>query len=414
MSMDAPTTDLSLFMHAPPEHVAHVINAACLYVGLRRLGVTARWITMNPRDSAPTLYPREGLSRLGLEEFVPECNTEVINCAGWVQDEFRPEVSAIRRLIDRTQMRQLFLHYYPPLWGPVVEACRADGIRVGLHVQVFSRSPNDPPFFAKIEGALDAVRNADYITVSQESDVDLVCRLSSKNRSDIAVLPKSVPPCALARAREKTFSARDNGALHDIFSTQIPTVTYLGRLERFKNIDWFLKHCMPHLNERADEFRLLIVGRGTLQNEVVALARSFKNVRVVLQQLRYDQGLRLLSESDLVLFPSGYDYSPRLPLEAILLGKPVLMGQFAFNLRYHNAASYLVDSAGTARAVLEYSRLRIEYGVPDIEQAVGAIRCFLDTTHETTGDRSIDPTFARESDPMFGASRLLSVMRGNV
>lgn len=413
MSLNVSSDGLTLFMHTPPEHTAHIVNAACLFSGLQRLGVSAQWITMNPRNPAHLLNPSLGLAGLGLDEFADECNVEVLNCAPWVSDEFSPEPAAIRRLLSKTRTRVLYMHYYPPFWGPVVDACRDEGIRVGLHVQCFDRRPNDRPFFLEYAGALDGLRKADFLTVSQPSDVCGVCELAFKSPDHVAVVPKSVPPRALELAREAVGGDPALSTGHAVLPSCIPTITYVGRLERFKSIDWFLEQCLPQLADRADEFNVLIVGRGTAQNDVAALADRFDNVRLSMEQVRYDEALRIVAQSDLLLFPSGFDYSPRLPLEAMLLGTPVVMGRFAFSQRFHGDASWLVEMAGTASDVLDYTGLEVEYGLLNPGQMVDAIRQFLDQYRRGDPRPRVPALLDSESQPTFGASRLLSIATRN-
>jgi glycosyltransferase involved in cell wall biosynthesis len=393
---------LTLFTHVSPEHVAHVINAACLYSGLLEVGIRPRWVTMNPRNQVPELHPSAGLKALGLEELSKQCVTKVANCAPWVKDEFSPQINDIDRLLAGTDTRCLYMHYYPPFWGPVVKWCKRNGVRVGLHMQNFARDIGDIPFFAKYQGALAAVREADFLTVSQLTDVPAACDVAGKTVNEIAILPKAVPPEALA------------SAVQGLRTTGTIKMTYVGRLERFKNIGWFLQHCLPRLSGRMHEFQIHIVGWGTVQNEVLSLAAKFPNVRVTIGQLPYPDVLRLLAASDLVLFPSGYDYSPRLPLEAILVGTPVLLGRCEFSRRYQDVAGCLVRRGGSASDVLEYSGQTIEYAIPDIDDTVKAVQDFLD--HPFRLDVAIPAIdrLAYESTPRFGASTLAGIIATSV
>lgn len=368
---------------------------------------------MNPRNPTPTLNPSIGLAAFGLSEFADECDVEVTNCAPWVSDEFHPEPSDIQRLLSKTQTRMLYLHYYPPFWEPVVDACHAEGIRVGLHVQCFDRGQGDSPFFLDYPGALDGLRKADYLTVSQSSDIERTCQLAQKSPGQVAVMPKSVPPRALSLARKAIGTNRARPLGHPAISHSVPTISYVGRLERFKSIGWFLDQCLPQLTDRADEFEVLIVGRGNDQDEVAASASRFSNVRLVMEQVQYDKALQIVAQSDLLLFPSGYDYSPRLPLEAILLGTPVVMGRFEFSRRFHSAASWLIDPVGSARDVLDYSGLNVEYGLLSAEHMVNAIRQFLDQHRRGERRPEVPPLLDLESQPTFAASCLLSIVTTN-
>jgi len=399
---------LALFMHAPPEHIAHVINAMCLFSGLKNQRVDCTWITMNPRNPVSPLNPSIELDKLGLTEFADSCNVSVRNCIGHVDDESSPKEEAIEWLFSGFDASTLFLHYYPPFWNPVVQVCKRRGIRVGFHVQSFSRRANDEPYYHLYPGTLQAIRDADFLTVSQQADIEQVIRTSGKSISDISVLPKSVPPLALQRATEDTDIPPEIEGILSALSPDLRTMLYVGRLERFKNIHWFLNSCMPRLENRLNEFQVLIVGRGSIEEEILIQARQFSNVRVVLKQLPYDLGLRLISLSDIILFPSGYDYSPRLPLEAILLGRPVLLGNFFFNRRYFDAAKYVVNGATFGHDVLEYSGESIEYGIPDSSEVVDALCSFLDNPRSNIDTQAMR-LLARESTPLFGAKLLLEV-----
>lgn len=392
-------------MHAPPEHVAHVINSVCLFSGLKNNNITPEWITMNPRNPINELYPSNELSKLGLEEFENDCRCRVINWAPKIQNEFTPNKDEVRKFISTLNTKVLYMHYYPPFWEPVVNACLLEGIKVGLHVQSFDRSSGDKPFFEEEQGAINAIRKADFLTVSQERDLESVSKLAHKDYDKIAILPKSVPQIALKNAFKTPISDQ---RISDILKSNIPTLTYIGRVEKFKNISWFIEKCLPNLKKYDSKFNVLIIGNGSDLNVVSNLAKQHRNVFVIPERVSYTQGLAILAKTDLLLFFSGFDYSPRIPLEAILLNVPVIMGKFMFNKRYFEASTYLIDKAHSDTDILEYSEKVISFGIPDVNQTISALERFI---NNYTPDNKLNAPYIlqQESKPEFGAARLLDV-----
>lgn len=403
MAVESKCFDITLMMHTPPEHIAHIINSSCLYSGLNSKGAIVNWITMNPRNLADNIYPFELLANIGLDNLIENNNLKVKNLARYINNEFQPQFDEIYSFLSTIKTKVLYLHYYPPFWEPMVLACKEKGIRVGLHVQNFDRESKDQPFFSDIKGAVNAIQKADFLTVSQQRDIAPTMSLARKAPHQINVLPKSVPPIPLQNAK---LANKLNQDFIDIFSNDILTFLYLGRLEEFKNITWFLKHCLPSLENRKKEFQILIVGCGSAQKEINLLAGKYDNVHVFNNQVTYDESLQLVSLSDLFLFFSGFDYSPRIPLEAILLGIPIIIGRFEFNTRYFSYANMLVDMERKNTCTLEYSGQNVEYGIPNKEQTIAFLLGFLDSA-KNSKPTIIPASLLLESSPSFGATKLL-------
>lgn len=398
--------DLGLFIHAPPEHRAHVINAASLNAGLRALGVMPRWVTMNPRNTSPALNPWDHLREAGLAELAEVCPEEVVNCAEHIVDQWRPTVEELELVTALAGMRAVYVHYYPPFWAPLVELFRREGTCVALHVQLFHQSPAREFQFDFAAGARDAVLSADRVMVSQEADVSVLEEKLGIERARIHILPKSVPPRALERARAVRRGEIKSkcDALFAASRGNVARLLYLGRLEPIKNIAYFLEKCMPALEKRTKDFEVLVVGTGRDEKRVIEAARGLRNVTVIIASLPYEDVLALIGLADLAVFPSGFDYAPRFPLEALLLGVPCVLGGFHFNQRYWPHA-IVVPPAGESTTRLEYSGQTVVYGIPDAEALAAAIDRFIDTG--AADHRAQLTALDRESHPVHAARVLL-------
>ena len=370
-------------MHAPPEHTAHMVNSSLLYHGLSLvLAEKPVWLTMNPRDLRPILNPQPHLERFGLGGLAHAAAVSVHNCAPLVSDQFSPKLEELRAFVLGHEPSGVYLHYYLPFWYPVVAICREHNIPVGLHVPVFyhrggSRRHEVPMHVEKDPLAIEAARGADFITVSQDADVAVVASRLRIPPSRVHVLPKGIPRDAWTDASRR-FDRRFATRLEPGLREDQPLLTYIGRFEKIKNISWFLAECMPLLARWESRFQVLLSGWGSEMSRVRGLASGFPNVAIVEGVLSYSETLRLLGSCDGVIFPSGYDFAPRLPLEALSLQKPVVLGDFNFNHLYRPYA-ISVPRAGEDTAVLEYSNERVVYGRPDAGAMARAIAELIDS-----------------------------------
>jgi glycosyltransferase involved in cell wall biosynthesis len=355
-----------------------MVDSALLFHGLTAsLGSAPHWLTMNPRNPEPVIYPEVPLKEFGLWELAESCAVAIPNCAPLVSDEFSPDPNVLFQFLATHCPSALYLHYYVPFWYPMMVACRRLGAPFGLHVQVFyhrgDRSRPQLPFhFERDSQAVTAVKDADFLTVSQQDDASLLSEHMHVDPSRIHVLPKGVPRETWLEAATQSDREALRSRMPEV-RADLPVFLYVGRFEETKNITWFLTNVMPLLDDQADEFHLLLIGWGSQINVVKRLAGRLGNVTAIEDRLDYRSALRLVADSDVVLFPSGYDFAPRLPLEAILLRRHLILGDFNFNSVYRGYAT-MVRPQREENATLEYSGELVTYGVPDAVEMANACR----------------------------------------
>lgn len=96
-----------------------------------------------------------------------------------------------------------------------------------------------------------------------------------------------------------------------------------GRLERQKGIDWLLK-LAPDLLETLADHDLLVMGKGPLQRDLERQVRASGSAgRIVLLGWRSDAAA-VIAACDLLLVASRWEGLPRVVLEAMALGRPVV------------------------------------------------------------------------------------------
>jgi glycosyltransferase involved in cell wall biosynthesis len=103
-------------------------------------------------------------------------------------------------------------------------------------------------------------------------------------------------------------------------------VTFVGRLDRQKRIDWLLREASGWLTS-APQHDLLLVGDGPDREALVALARSLGLAeRVCFMGWRSDVAA-IFAASDLLVLPSAWEGMPNVLLEAMASGLPVVATQ---------------------------------------------------------------------------------------
>lgn len=101
-----------------------------------------------------------------------------------------------------------------------------------------------------------------------------------------------------------------------------PVVGYIGGLERAKGVTELLQ-AIRMLNEQGREIRYVIVGSGTLEDDVARFASQWRNVRF--ESLVPTSKLpTILNEIRLLVLPSVSEGLPNVILEAMACGTPVM------------------------------------------------------------------------------------------
>jgi glycogen synthase len=119
---------------------------------------------------------------------------------------------------------------------------------------------------------------------------------------------------------------------------------YVGRLEKNKGA-----HLLPEIMRKSKvPIPIVIVGEGSLQNQLIRKFQKRGNVASFLGYQEYPEMLSVLKQSEFVLFPSTWaEPLGRVLLEAAMAGKPVIAFQHPgghHEIVYNNVNSLLVKS----------------------------------------------------------------------
>lgn len=110
--------------------------------------------------------------------------------------------------------------------------------------------------------------------------------------------------------------------------SQQPRILSIGRLERYKGHHRLIE-AMPHLLERRPNASALILGSGPMEHELTSLAKRLGVAdRVSIRHIPGTDRVGLAAEiaaADLVVMLSDYESHPVAVMEALTLGRPVLV-----------------------------------------------------------------------------------------
>ncbi len=124
---------------------------------------------------------------------------------------------------------------------------------------------------------------------------------------------------------EWTTTADDVAAARAAYAGDGPMVLYAGRLEWEKGVQTLVE-AVPRLRRRFPGLRLVVVGRGSQQEALEALARRLRVSRSVLfTGWLTEAGLRAVAAAaDVAVVPSVYEPFGLVALEAAALGTPLV------------------------------------------------------------------------------------------
>lgn len=103
---------------------------------------------------------------------------------------------------------------------------------------------------------------------------------------------------------------------------------FLGRLTAVKGVDRLLM-AMPHILQRFPNTKLVVIGKGDLQDELLCLSENLgirDKVAFDFRMMPEDERIRVYAASDIAIFPSIYEPFGIVALEAMAMEKPVVVG----------------------------------------------------------------------------------------
>ncbi len=146
-----------------------------------------------------------------------------------------------------------------------------------------------------------------------ESRIEVIWNGVDEKKYDLARLS----PEGIAAFRER------NG-----LSQADSVIMFTGRLTPVKGIDTLLK-AMPAILKKVPGAKMIVLGKGELEEDMKSLAKGLgveKNVWFINRWVGEDERIMLYASSDVVCAPSRYEPFGIVPLEAMALGKPVVVG----------------------------------------------------------------------------------------
>ena len=174
------------------------------------------------------------------------------------------------------------------------------------------------------EGALGHEADA-VITVSEAMRNDLIAHGWNADKihavwngvDPLRYRPDAVSPARMASVREAYGIAADE-----------PFVLFVGRMTQVKGVHTLVE-AMPEVVARVPGVRLVILGRGELEEPVrrrVSELGLERNVLLRYEFVTEDERIAHYAACDLSVFPSTYEPFGIVSLEAMAIGKPVLVG----------------------------------------------------------------------------------------
>ena len=121
-------------------------------------------------------------------------------------------------------------------------------------------------------------------------------------------------------------------------------ISFIGRLVPQKGIDVLIR-AIPHVNSFVENCMYLIVGEGTHRERLENLSKKL-NIRNITfaGKIHYSKIPGLISASDIIVLPSfGAEGSPRVLLETMACGKPVISGKWGNEFLETEDLGSLVD-----------------------------------------------------------------------
>jgi glycosyltransferase involved in cell wall biosynthesis len=104
-----------------------------------------------------------------------------------------------------------------------------------------------------------------------------------------------------------------------------PLILFIGRLVKVKGVDNLVKS-MRYVLEKYPKAKLLIIGVGDLLEQVLRDSESIGGIAVINRFLSEEERIAYYAACDLAVFPSIYEPFGIVALEAMAMGKPVVVG----------------------------------------------------------------------------------------
>jgi glycosyltransferase involved in cell wall biosynthesis len=193
---------------------------------------------------------------------------------------------------------------------------------------------------------------------------------------------------SLLRLPDEQFSLIANGiavsAVEPIPLSGSPLIVSPGRLERYKGQHRLIA-ALPHILRRYPQARLLLLGQGSYEQTLRAMARQ-KGVQhaveiCMIRAEKREQMAYVLSRATIVVLLSEYEAHPVAILEAMALGKSVLVA-------HTSGLKDLVEQGFVRSIPLESTSVQIAWAIsrqiqhPHVPSNGHRLPCWDDTTQQ--------------------------------
>lgn len=197
-------------------------------------------------------------------------------------------------------------------------------VRTGFTLSIFAKRKNKVKFFVAKWIESIALGNGDKIIVATENEKNYFSRFQEK----ITVIPNFVDTTIFFPYNQKNID------------TSPKMLLFVGRLTAQKNLENLLLALVGISN-----IRLQIIGSGELKESLISLAKRNQLSVEFLGNMPYEKLPNFINAADIFVVPSLYEGNPKVLLEAMACGAPVLATKVPGieNIITHKENGYLCD-----------------------------------------------------------------------
>jgi glycosyltransferase involved in cell wall biosynthesis len=237
----------------------------------------------------------------------------------------------------------------------------------------------------KLLGMTD--RWVDRVTAVSESVAQVQVERGSCSRDKLVVIPNGVELENFNPPSTGTFSRlRQSLGLHD----HDRIILCVGRLEQQKNYPLLIR-AFAELAPRYTHSKLLIVGEGHMQDDLLQLARELEIHNRVLLPGRIDEIIPIYYLAELFAITSDWEGMPNVVLEAMAAARPIVATSVgALTEMIEDGQGGLLVPAGHYQAMVE--AIERIFSMPEIERAAMGLQARLRVEQSFTMQYNLDRT----------------------
>lgn len=330
--MNELNTHLGVFSGFPPEHNAHVINSVNFiraFEQMRFRGLVG--FTSNEKRNKRERF-NDNLAAYGVEGLISPLDYPTIPVINMSSYDYGHDLSEeIADEIRASRIDIMFMAYFPLFGRKFIEILRKMRKRILLTSKIGLVRAEESPFSKYHKGYEDALGEVDRVLVHQNNDRRIIVDRCGISEDKVAVATKFVDTVLLEQVSSQTGPTLQKFGLSDFFKRHSKVVGYVGRIDEEKNVDVLIEDIWPRVKIEQENAGLLVIGSGEYADSIKERFATEIDVKVVSKQLTSMEVLCILSVLDVLAFPSGADYTPRIPMEALLVGTEVVLNDQNFN-----------------------------------------------------------------------------------